>query len=439
MRKTNAVICLLIAITGIAGKIQSQEKTIFMVAGQGCPANCADEFSPHYPVHLFKVSGKKLEKVYDISTGNEFVFKIGQYNAFKKVIIYKSEFFVKKKSFIIIDYKHNIEIDTITRLFPDETFSDFTYYLVYKDDPYIIFEHCKDIVKKRKERFYYGISLQNCKDTLFDNKIVQHLHSEGEQGLALVESTADNSEIMKIRTKVIDNKPFYYILYPRLYGPDMAIFTIPKLDEIIKKFKYIAEPDEENNVFRVFPLVNNDLIMIGAGIDFNEKTIKGNHKMEIYKKQFNKWDSHVFSGIFENAFRQINDWIVGYEAYSYSLGFYQKMSKYGSIPGKKFRKDTSAYGKPFDERAIQYKLDPEGVLYIYNIETGKNIEWEALEQGERQGDSEVLYIEDEMVYYRINDKLYKAKIINGEKLGKSELIVRDDRIRDVHWLFLAYE
>ena len=159
----------------------------------------------------------------------------------------------------------------------------------------------------------------------------------------------------------------------------------------------------------------------------------------MYNRQTDKWDNPEFRGVFSNAYRQINDWLVGYEAYSYSLGYYQKIRKHGSIPGKEFRKDSSLYGIPFDERANWYKIYPEGVLYIYNINSGKYIEWEALENGHRQGDSEVLYIEDEMVYYRINDKLYRAKILNGEKLGKSELLVQDDRIVDVHWLFLVKE
>ena len=417
----------------------SQEKSIYVIAGQGCPANCANEFSPHYPVHLFKIINNNLHKIMDIADGSEYVFKIGQYNDFRKVIIYKSAFKEKTNKYIILNYGNRFKVDTLIRFLPEESFSAFTYYIVISDkNPFLIFEYYPDFNNEFELKHYYGINLTNYSDTLFDNNIIKFLHSEGEQGLALVESTDDNSEIMKIRTKILNNKPFYYILYPRLFNSDTATFSIPKLDELSKLHPYILWPDKGNE-FAVFPLVNENVILICSSIVFDEKKQQGRRIMQMYNRQTDKWDNPEFRGVFSNAYRQINDWLVGYEAYSYSLGYYQKIRKHGSIPGKEFRKDSSLYGIPFDERANWYKIYPEGVLYIYNINSGKYIEWEALENGHRQGDSEVLYIEDEMVYYRINDKLYRAKILNGEKLGKSELLVQDDRIVDVHWLFLVKE
>lgn len=432
------LVLIFVIIIGISGITKSQKKAIYMVAGQGCPANCLGESFAHYPVHLFKVNKGKLEKILDISSGDEYVFKIGQYNAFKKVIIYKSPFREERNNFIIIDYSSKLKIDTISRKFSDESFSAFTYYIVNLERwSYIIFEYYPDFYKKFEEKYFYGINLVNKTDTLFDNSIIQHLHSEGEQGIALVESTDDNSEIMKIRTKVIDNKPYYYILYPRLSNQDTAMFNIPELDKLSKQFKYIKY--DSNEGFFVFTIINKNIICLCTSFQLEKINYLGSRKIQFYNYVDGEWRSFLIKGIYETSFKQIREWIVGYEAYSDNEGFYQKIEKYGSIPGKKYRRDTSMYGKTFDERALQYKFYPEGVLYIYNISTGKYIEWEALEHGQRQGDSEVLYIEDDMVFYRINDKIYKAKIINGEKLGKSELVVKDERIPDVHWLFLAEE
>lgn len=433
---------ILITLIISLSKVYSQGKTVFMIAGQGCPANCSNEFNPHYPVHLFKIKDRQLEKVYDISAGDLYVFKIAQYNTFKKVIIYKSEFFIKKKIFLVIDFNNKIEIDTITRKFRDETFSDFSYYLVYyKNNYYVIFRHCGDTDRDWDSRkyYYYAINLTTQTDTIFDNSIIQYLHSEGVQGMSFIESVYDQEEILKIRTEVKGGNPMHLILYPRLLGStDTAIFKFPKLDELSKQSKFIIEAYKKEE-FSVIPIVNENIICFGTSLKIDRSNYLGTQKLQIYKSQYDRWDSARFAGMYDYALRQINDWIVGYEAYSYSLGYYQKMERYGAPPGAKFRRNDTIYGIPFDERIKQNKVYPEGRLFIYNIHTGKYIEWEALENGIRQADSEVLYIEGEEVYYRINDKIYKSKIINGNKIGKPELLVQDRRITEVHWLFLAYE
>jgi hypothetical protein len=432
------LITLLISLS----KANSQGKTVFMIAGQGCPANCSNEFNPHYPVHLFKVKDKRLEKVYDISLGDIDVFKIAQYNTFKKVIIYESEFFVKKKSFLIIDFNNQIRIDTIVRKFRDETFSDFTYYLVYyKGYYYVIFRHCDDTNKDWDSRkyYYYAINLSTQTDTIFDNSIIQYLHSEGVQGMSFINSVYDQEEVLNIRTRVVNGNPIHLILYPRLLGSiDTAIFKIPKLEELSKRYIYINFNLKTTELI-VLPIVNENIICVPTSIDLDENKFLGTTYLQIYKAQYDRWDSARFAGMYDYALRHINDWIVGYEAYSYSLGYYQKMERYGAPSGAKFRQNDTIYGIPFDERIKQNKVYPEGRLFIYNIHTGKYIEWEAIENGIRQADSEVLYIEGEEVYYRINDKIYKSKIINGEKIGTPELLVQDRRITEVHWLFLAEE
>jgi len=430
------LITLLISLS----KANSQGKTVFMIAGQGCPANCSNEFNPHYPVHLFKVKDKRLEKVYDISLGDIDVFKIAQYNTFKKVIIYKSEFFIKKIYFLVINFGDKLQIDTITRSFPYFTFYRSTNYLIfYKNSPYIIFEYCDDLDKVWDKRVFYAINLLTQTDTIFDNSIIQYLHSEGVQGMSFINSVYDQEEVLNIRTRVVNGNPIHLILYPRLLGSiDTAIFKIPKLEELSKRYIYINFNLKTTELI-VLPIVNENIICVPTSIDLDENKFLGTTYLQIYKAQYDRWDSARFAGMYDYALRHINDWIAGYEAYSYSLGYYQKMERYGAPSGSRFRKNDTIYGIPFDERIKQNKVYPEGRLFIYNIHTGKYIEWEAIENGIRQADSEVLYIEGEEVYYRINDKIYKSKIINGNKIGKPELLVQDRRITEVHWLFLAYE
>jgi hypothetical protein len=430
------LITLLISLS----KANSQGKTVFMIAGQGCPANCSNEFNPHYPVHLFKVKDKRLEKVYDISLGDIDVFKIAQYNTFKKVIIYRAKFNDYKNEFLVIDFNNQIRIDTIFRNFSNESFSRFNFYIIYyNNDPYIIFEYIPNFNKNSNLKYYYAINLSTQTDTIFDNSIIQYLHSEGVQGMSFIESGYDQEEVLNIRTRVVNGNPIHLILYPRLLGStDTAIFKIPKLEELSKQHIYINMNFKPTELI-VFPIVNEDIICIPTSVNIDENKFLGTRKIHVYMKQYDRWDSARFAGMYDYALRHINDWIVGYEAYSYSLGYYQKMERYGAPSGAKFRQNDTIYGIPFDERIKQNKVYPEGRLFIYNIHTGKYIEWEAIENGIRQADSEVLYIEGEEVYYRINDKIYKSKIIHGEKIGTPELLVQDRRITEVHWLFLAEE
>lgn len=72
-----------------------------------------------------------------------------------------------------------------------------------------------------------------------------------------------------------------------------------------------------------------------------------------------------------------------------------------------------------------------GELFLYNAKTGKSY---TISTG--QGDSEVVLVTDNAVYYRVNDALYRVAV-NSDSLGKPELLVKDPVIFQVHWAFLT--
>ena len=160
----------------------------------------------------------------------------------------------------------------------------------------------------------------------------------------------------------------------------------------------------------------------------------------IYDGEKQKWnETPYFNGFSLAGVRQFGSWLAGYVSFEHQWGYQQKIKKYGEIPGKKYRPQTCKYGFTFDERANMFEQFPVGTLYLYNMKTYKYMEWDALENGEHQGDSEIILVQDNTVYYRINDKIYKAPIVNGEKLGEPELLVTDSRVPDIHWAFIAVE
>jgi len=102
-------------------------------------------------------------------------------------------------------------------------------------------------------------------------------------------------------------------------------------------------------------------------------------------------------------------------------------------PGKVAR-DSVYMEYSFDEQAENDFYRP-GILYLFNTENLKYIEWET-----GQGDSEILLVHDETVYYRVFNAIYKAPIVNGERLDKAELLVRDNTMVPwIHWAFFGKE
>ena len=54
-----------------------------------------------------------------------------------------------------------------------------------------------------------------------------------------------------------------------------------------------------------------------------------------------------------------------------------------------------------------------------------------------QADSEVLLVENGVVYYRVSDCLYSAEIRGGE-IGAPKLLAKAEEVRDAHWAFIIH-
>jgi hypothetical protein len=123
--------------------------------------------------------------------------------------------------------------------------------------------------------------------------------------------------------------------------------------------------------------------------------------------------------------RGIGTWIVG-EASSRANG---RISP-GQAERKKPRLKTAGKQRPDVDSALsgmdQYY---PGILFAVDTTTGKVITWQT-----GQGDSEVLLVRGDNVTYRVNDRLYSARI-QDTTLGTPQLLAQDDAIPDMHWAF----
>lgn len=76
-----------------------------------------------------------------------------------------------------------------------------------------------------------------------------------------------------------------------------------------------------------------------------------------------------------------------------------------------------------------YIQKPNATLYLYNIPQNKLIQWNS-----HSNNAAILHIENNEVYYRINDTLYKAPILE-DSIGEPEIIWQSDILKNVHWLW----
>jgi hypothetical protein len=95
-----------------------------------------------------------------------------------------------------------------------------------------------------------------------------------------------------------------------------------------------------------------------------------------------------------------------------------------------WREEESSTGPSMTEAFENSTVVYPGRLDVYNIDTEK-----LFTIATNQGDSEILLIEDNTVYYRVSDRLYKAPITD-RGIGVASLIATDEAIRDAHWAFI---
>jgi len=229
-----------------------------------------------------------------------------------------------------------------------------------------------------------------------------------------------------------------------LSNPHDGRLFIPVTPDTTKRpvFPYIL-PDslqlKENKLLAL--LVNNNIcavIVVDRIVSSNKEL--GASILYIYNKIQNKWFRFKVKGD-NDSMRGYKNWIAGtVVSNNVKLIFNEKGQlkekiKFNRIsPGKeKRRQEGTNYGTFFDMRADFYDYYFPGILYLLDVNTHKYIEWET-----GQGDSEILLVQQDIVYYRVNDEIYKAPIINNEKLGKPILLIKDKKIvPDIHWAFIS--
>jgi len=172
----------------------------------------------------------------------------------------------------------------------------------------------------------------------------------------------------------------------------------------------------------------------------------GEYYCIIYDKLTKNWYKQIFKGNATNVRSYDNGWVAGTiidvdrgEHYDSKTALYtgKKFDFKRKSPGYEERVPIfyeftdGIWGDCFDERMSYFGHYYPGLLYLFNVHTKDYIEWDT-----KQGDSEVLLVQDGYVYYRVNTKILKSTIIDNKRLLDTELLIDDERVRDIHWAYL---
>ncbi len=195
-------------------------------------------------------------------------------------------------------------------------------------------------------------------------------------------------------------------------------------------------------------LINTNKVFMVWADDMTEKYEKGkftNSSINVLNKSNNIWKSFKFNTSGAD-FRTYNHYLVGEQYQSYKVlndnswispGKEKRRENVLFDHSKKINKSQPSYyinvtGKPFDSRTQVVGRYFLGKLFVINTQTWQKYEWET-----QQGDSEILLVDEETVYYRVYDSIFKRKLYKSS-LGIEEFIVKQERnVPDIHWMFIA--
>ena len=446
-------VCCLLIVTVL--QLQSQPKSLYGIAGQ-------QRFNTTFRINnvdLFKVAQNKLSKIQSLLQKGEWAIQVGVYPQLQKAIVFKEWDKYDRDSFTIetkyktvnIDFSRKLKIDSTLVFYWSDTIPSFgTRTLVSKERFQIVTPregtymitpyYVRDTIQPYYGGFL-GFGLQGQPDTVFNASILSHLHTEGEQGIG--NNKFQMSQMMGIGGGLRKDSIYNYLkLSDEFYFiKDTVLINIPDKQGLIGLYPKFKIPTSKTGI-RDISVYNCQNIILPCGFEYNNGIPDRSH-LAIYDLKNKIWMLTPWIKGFNTyqSIRSFSDWISGYEAYDLTFTIFNKVEKFKQpMPGKEFRPTGgSKYGPCFDQQAEFFKAYMTGMLFIYNITTGKYIEWQALENGKLQADSEVLLIENNTVYYRINDKLYQANVVKDTKLSKPKLLAQDPAVRDIHWLFFAQE
>jgi len=426
------LVSILLLLFVISFPLKGFSQNLFLLQGQTFSENIDVEGEDLYPVLLYNLNNDSLTLRTEVSIYNSLIDNIRMYFEQKKIIIHYYPKLYDTSKYCSIDFKNQLKINNYNVY--DNEYSCNRNFLISKNDNIsLLIEQVDHNFEKWRLK---GLDLKDQSINILSDSDLQYFIGEGYQGLGIENIfDSDKKSSLYIKTAYNDSGKIFYYINPLTDFDSKYKYPMPNIDGLRSIDSDFVRLTPRNGQYVVIINVSNYLILQGKTRTFNGSTCKGQYL--IYDKDKKEWSSKDFKGSYPTL-RTYGDWFAGVVVDD--IRDLPENIKRIPISGEKYWiNEKSEWGDPPSMRFKELLIYPYGILFLYNHKTGAYIEWDALENGEHQGDSEIILVQDDTVYYRINNKIYKAPIVNGEKLGEPELLVTDSRVPDIHWAFIAVE
>ena len=404
-------------------------QNIYLLQGQTFLENVDEEGKDLYPVLLYNVKNDSLVPDRELTIDNSNIDNIRMYFEQKKIIIHYYPMFNDTSKYCSIDFKNQMTLKNYDVY--DNEFNCYRNYLINKNNNiHLLIEQSDHKYEKRR---LIGLNFQNQSIEDFIDSDLQYYISDGYQGIG-VENIFKSDKMGSLYIKAEnDNRGqlFYYIKSITDFENKYK-YPLPDITELKKVDSDFVKPTPRYGQYVIKINTRDYLILQGKTREYDGSLCKGQYL--IYDKGKEEWSSKDFKGSYPTL-RAYGNWLAG--TVVDDIRDLPDRKNEIPIPGKKYRvQEKTEWGSPADVRFKELLMHPYGILFLYNLKASVYIEWEALENGERQGDSEILYVENNTVIYRIDNKIYKAEI-GSKTIEHPKLLIANEKVPYIHWAFIT--
>jgi hypothetical protein len=175
----------------------------------------------------------------------------------------------------------------------------------------------------------------------------------------------------------------------------------------------------------IFNVNQTDIAALSSGRDRVRRSEEiGSTTFHVQEKSSGQWHEAEFPGAASGVRAFAGPWLAGHAVERGRQGV-------GSPGFEDRRQEITEGGIPFDWLADKERQYLPGILFIYDVPARRLHRWET-----GQGDSEVLLVDGDKVYYRVNRRIFRARITE-QGLDDHTLLVENDLAPDIHWAFFG--
>jgi len=395
----------------LSGYAQSKDSSEPLYLLSGTLSNANSDY--YYKTFFLKVNkSMSLDTVALISDNVEALEQLKIYQDLGFLVYQKDsnivDFKIKKGSLLNTKYFYRINFSTPNKI--DSIKLTLDKYLtvgllpspmlIVKDKiPFFMYENV-DFEKV----FQFGIDLKTFNRTRLSDSDFKYAYLVGEPGGSKIGATEGLNFIIDSLNQI--RLPVTYDFSKR------PILEIKPKNKIVYPFK-------RGSVY-----INNDYFLLLTG-----KPLQPTSPHTTTSVIYNKISREIFPFTIPCDYpvmHGFNEWITGMTAN------YATKKDYKPSIGQEFRKNKQTItGFLFDHKTEKNSQIFDGKLFLFNTTTKNYIEIDT-----KQGDSEIILINKNKVYYRVFDEIFEGNIGNGQ-IENVKKIIKHPLIEDVHWAFIG--